>query len=250
MSDFKMADDLQKKQMIVSAATGNTSDVMISRDTCIKELGFDPNVEYKNNESYLKKLIELKTKEFEGMAEAQGAGSIINALFAADAQMENQKRTEMHQSNVNDERQKQSEQFKQQNAEATVQDAQQQNLPQNVDLPTLIYMLTSRFAKLAQSDATEFKIRMLGMKQSMPAMYNEVFRNLQEMHLIAADLLPDLKMAQKETPGQIPQNQQGDVSSMDPGEQTPLAGVAKVNSEIMAEPLPEQRPPNSPQAGI
>lgn len=203
MSDFKMADDLQKKQMIVSAATGSPAETMISSDTAIKELGFDPNTEYENNQARLKKMIELKTKEAEGMAEAQGAGSVINAMFAADAQMENQKRVEMHQKNISTERQKESEHFKEQNAKATEDDIKNQNLPKEIDIPTLIYTLTSRFARLAQNDPTEFKIRMLGMKQSMPSMYNEVFRNLQEMNLIAADLLPDLQVAQKETPGKF-----------------------------------------------
>jgi hypothetical protein len=257
MADFKMADDLQKKQMMVNAAMGPTSDALISRPTAIKELGFDPDVEYDNNQAYLKKIIELKTRESEGMAEAQGAGSVINALYQADAQMENQKRMEMHQKNMQMERQQDSEQFKAQNAQAAVQDTQAQNIPQNVDVPTLIYMLTARFARLAQVDQTEFKIRMLGMKQAMPALYNEVFRNLQEMNLIAADLLPDLAIAQKETPGQVPSNTQGDVTANEPPspvEQASVSGVAQVNSEqdskVVARPLPEQRPPKSDNAGI
>lgn len=255
MADFKMADDLQKKQMMVSAAMGPSSDALISRATAIKELGFDPDVEYDNQQAFLKKIIELKTQESEGMAEANGAGSIINALYQADAQMENQKRMEMHQKNMQMERQQDSEQFKQQNSQAAAEDAQVQGIPQNVDLPTLIYMLTSRFARLAQVDQTEFKIRMLGMKQAMPNLYNEVFRNLQEMNLIAADLLPDLQIAQKETPGQVPSNMQGDVTANEapsPVEQAPMSGVAAVNAEVVATPkaLPEQRPPKSESAGI
>ena len=190
------------------------------------------------------------------MAEANGAGAIINALYQADAQMENQKRVEMHQKNMQTDRQKESDKFKQDNSEAAAQDAQAQNLPKEVDLPTLIYMLTSRFARLAQSDATEFKIRMLGMKQSMPSMYIEVFRNLQEMNLIAADLLPDLQISQKETPGQIPSNVQGDVTAADTPsrvEQAPLSGVSEVNKKenVVATPkaLPEQKPPRADGTG-
>jgi len=259
MSDFKMADDLQKKQIMMTGAQGPSSDALFSRTTSIKEFGFDPDIEYENKEAELKRIIELKAKEAEGMAEANGAGSIINALYQADAQMENQKRVEMHQKNMHEARNEETEEFKQQNAEATKQDAQIQGIPQTVSLPKLIYLITSRFAKLAQVDQNEFKIRMLGMKQSMPALYSEVYRNLEEMNLIGADLLPDLALAQEKTPGQIPQNVQGDVSATEPPSTAegplPINQLEQVNAGeqgIVATPtpLPENRPPRSPKSGI
>lgn len=256
MSDFKMADDLQKKQIMMSGAAGPASDSMFSKTTAIKEFGFDPRVEYENKEAELKQTLELKTKEAEGFAEAQGAGSVINALYTADAQMENQKRVEMHQKNMQADKNAETEEFKQQNAQGVMQDVQTQNISPQVDVSKLIYIVTSRFARLATNDPTEFKIRMLGMKQAMPNMYAEVYRNLEEMNLISADLIPDLKVAQEKTPGQVPQNMQGDVSATEspsPAE-SPLSvqqlGQVNAKDGIVATPLPELRPPRSPKSGI
>lgn len=255
MADFKMADDLQKKQLMVTSAQGNPSDAMFSKTTAIKEMGFDPDIEYENKKSELKRMVEIKVQENEGMAEANGAGAIINALYQADAQMENQNRIEMHQKNKQQDMMVESEKAKQQNAEAVQSDTQNAGIPpQTIDIPKLIYLLTVRFSRLANADPNEFKARMLGLKNTMPNMYNEVYRNLKEMNVIGADLLPDLTLAQEKTPGVVPENVQGDVTAQDtpsPAE-APLSisSAGQVNSEIVATPLPQNRPPRSPNASI
>jgi hypothetical protein len=248
MADFKMADDLQKKQMLMTNASASPADAMVSRTTALKELDFDPETEYKNREAELKKQIELKTKEAEGLAEAQGAATLVNALYTADAQMENQKRVEMHQKNRQQEQDDEANKNKGQNAQAMEQDAQAAGAPQGIQLNKLIFLLTTRFARLADVDPTEFKIRLHALKQSMPTMFTEVYRNLQEMNLIKADLIPDIEKEKELTadtaPGTIAPTTQGGTTAMD--QPSPAEGQLKIQtigSEVVAKPLPEQLPP-------
>lgn len=213
MADFKMADDFQKKQLMVQVSKGNPSDTLISKTTTIEELGFDPDKEYQNKQDELKSVLELKNREAEGIAEANGAASVINALYGADANMESYKREEKHKAELEQDRQANANQQKIDNADAITEESAK--LGPNVSIPQLIHILTERFARLATSDKEEFKIRILGLKQSMPAMFGEVFRNLKEMNLIEADILPSMPEAQKHTPGQLPSNIQGDVTAED-----------------------------------
>jgi hypothetical protein len=245
MSDFKMADDLQKKQLMVNAALGSEADSLISQTTVIEELDFDPQKEYKRKEEELKRRIELRIKETEGLAEAQGAGNLISAMYQADAQMESQSRIEMHQLKNQEQRDKMNAQRSEQNSQGVVQEvdslAQQGGQsPQSIALPNLILVLTQRFARLASIDKNEFKIRMLAMKNSMPNLYEEIFTNLKEMNLIEADLAPSLATVGRFMPGQIPSNAQGDVTAETPPDPVEIGA----NPGAIAA-LPEVRPPRS-----
>jgi len=248
MSDFKMADDLSKKQMMFQTAMGNASDALVSRTTAIEELGFDPMEEYDNKKEELKKRLELQIQEAEGSAEAQGAAMIINAMYQADAQMEAQARTEKHQVITQQNRDEQHAQSSEQNAIGLQQEvgALTQNAgvnPQTISLPNLLLVVTQRFARLAAIDKNEFKIRMLAMKNSMPSLYQEIFTNMKEMNLIEADLAPALDVVSKYTPGQVPTNVQGDIYA----EQPPGASDIGASPNVLS--LPEKLPPrgvNSP----
>ena len=255
MADFKMADDLEKKRLMIQMATTMGADSIISKPTVQKELDIDPNKEYKNIQEDLKRRVELKVQEAEGAAEAQGAAAIINSLYAADAQIEGQNRLKMNQSesmakdNVEDQRQSD------QNAQGIQSEVSQlaTNVgkdPQTISLPNLILLLTQRFAKLSKIDPDEFKLRMLVMKNSTPSLYDEVYRNLKEMNMIAADTLMGVQTAETATTGQVPNYSQGNVNSNVP------PGTAEVGADPQAIPpsdnptLPEQRPPRSPKAPI
>ena len=78
------------------------------------------------------------------------------------------------------------------------------------------------------------------------------------MNLIAADLMPDLRVAQVHTPGELPTYSQGENSSgvpPTPAEQgtTPGVGVKPAGAPKPAptpNPLPQQRPPRGNNASI
>lgn len=261
MADFKMADDLQKKQMMMQDAMGDPSTSLGSRTTMQKELGLDPEKEHKLKENELKRMIEMKVKAAEGEAEAAGSAMVINAMFAADAELSNRSKAEQNDREYQATREQMSQEGKMVNAEGVAVEAQGLEAkkgyqPGTISIPNLIMIVTSRFARLAELDPNEFKIRMLAMKNSTPSLYQEVYGNLKEMNVILADTMPDLETIQKYTPGQIPSASQGDIY----GEQQPGPAEAGADTGIVAEPeqrplstqppLPEQRPPRSPSAGI
>ncbi len=248
MSDFKMADDLQKKQMMLRDAAGDPSTSLISRTTMQKELGLDPEKEYSLKEQELKKMIEMKVKSAEGEAEAAGGATVVNAMYAADAELANRSKLEQNEREYHETREKMYKEQQEINAENVMAEAAQAEQsqgykPGTISIPNLIMILTSRFARLAEMNPNEFKVRMLAMKNSMPALYQEIYSNLKEMNVIMADTQPDLETVQKYTPGQIPSATQGDVY----GEQQPGPAEVGADPEVVA--LPEQRPPrtNTPQ---
>jgi len=247
MADFKMADDLQKKEMMLRDATGDPATSLISRTTMQKELGIDPEREFKLKEAELKKIIEMKVRAAEGEAEAAGSAMVINAMFEADAQLASQSKQDQNNREYQMSRDMAMQNAQQQNAQGVEQDARKLEKETGykmgtVSIPNLIMILTSRFARLAEMDPTEFKIRMLAMKNSTPSLYQEIYQNLKEMNVIVADTTPDIKMVQKYTPGQIPSASQGDIY----GDQPP--GEAEVGLDIAA--IPEQKPPRSENAQI
>ena len=255
MSDFKMADDLEKKKMMLDAARGKSSEAFISRKTATKEIGFDPSEEFKNKTEELKEIMELMAREAEGSAEAQGAGTIISAGYQADAEMENKDRLEMHDRESQARRDEEFQAQSDENAAGVEQEVtdlatQTGKSPDMISLPNLILIMTQRFMRLAKVDVDEFKIRMLAMKNSNPSLYQEIYKNLKEMNLIEADTLPDLAEAQKMTPGELPSYNQGDQYAGEPpspAESGPNPSIIQSTGSVGGPPatLPEARPPRS-----
>jgi len=256
MADFKMADDLQKKKMIVDAAMGQASKSLISKTTVTKELGFDPEHEYEMKLKELKKNIELDIEEMEGAATAQGSAAVINGMYQADAQAANTDRLEVHDRESQSQRQDMDMQLREQSAEEIENEvavaAERKGMdPNSIPIPNLILMLTQRFAVAAKTNPEEFKMRMLIMKNSTPALYSVVYNNLKEMNLISADLQPDLQMAQKMTPGEIPTYNQGETSAEAPPNPIELNPVPEPQKkQDYNKPLPESKPPVSQNAPI
>lgn len=261
MSDFKMADDLQKKQMMMQDAMGDPATSLGSRTTMQKELGLDPEKEHKLKEQELKRIIEMRVKAAEGDAEAAGAAMVMQAAFQADAELSARSKSEMNDREYQVAREQMAQEDKMVNAEGVVAETQglearKGYAPGTISLPNLIMILTARFARLAEINPNEFKIRMLACKNSTPSLYREIYGNLKEMNVILADTAPDLEMVQKYTPGQIPNASQGDTY----GEEASSPAEAGADTGVVAEPeqrplsvqppLPEQRPPRSTGAGI
>ncbi len=250
MADFKMADDLQKKQIMVDASMRGP-DSLVSRTTATKELGFDPDTEYDNKLAELKQVVELRIRDAEGNAEAAGAGSVINAMYQADAQLVNQTRLETNSQQQQQQRDAFKEEAKAENSgdldqEVAAAEQSKGYEPGTMSLPQLIMLVTQRFAKLAQFDEGEFKIRMLAMKNGMPALYKEVYNNLKEMNLIKADLIPDMPTVEKYMPGQVPTYTQGDTYAEEPPSPSEIVAAPSTYDKV----LPEARPPVSPNAPI
>jgi len=244
-----MADDLKKKEMMMKNAGEDPATSLISRTTMQKELGLDPNKEYNLKEQELKHMIELKVKSAEGEAEAQGTATVINAMYMADAELANRSKSEKNEREFQEEREKALADQKSMNAEGVAQETEQISSQKGIDatkisIPNLIMTVTSRFARLAEINPNEFKVRMLAMKNSMPSLFLEVVNNLKEMNVILADTTPDLETVQKYTPGQIPSAAQGDTYSEEP----PSPAEAGADPSVSA--LPEQRPPRGPSTQI
>jgi hypothetical protein len=247
MSDFKMADDMQRKSMVINASSGSVADSLLSKETAIKELGFDPTTEMEAKHRELKKIIELGIEEQEGMAEAQGAASIVNAMYRADSEINYGKKMDKNEQELAAEQDLMRRNEKSQNAYGIQEEVQQQFGNQNVSLPVLVMAITKRFVALANTNPEEFKLRMLIMKNSMPSMYNEVSKNLKEANLIKADLIPDMDAVNKYTPGQIPSNSQGDVKAGDPP--SPVESgmdVAEMQKSVVAVPVSKPENPVRP----
>jgi len=256
MSDFKMADDLEKKKMMLDASRGRSSESLVSRDSATKELGFDPKEEYEKKLKELKKNIELAIIESEGVAEAQGSASVINASYQADAQISNKDRLDMYDRESQEKRDEALQAESEENSASVEQEVyglsgKKGQDQRQISIPNLILIMTNRFRRLAEIDKGEFKIRMLAMKNSMPSLYKEVYKNLKEMNVIAADVMPDLEQAQKSTPGEIPSYMQGEQTGSDaPTASEQGSDPSVIEPSMNGNPLPEARPPRSKTAPI
>ena len=257
MSDFKMADDLQKKRLVVDAAMGEASKTLISKTTVTKELGFDPEQEYQLKLKEMKKNIELAIEEMEGAATAQGSAAVVNAMYQADAQAANADRLEVHDRESQGKREEVDMQMHEESAGAIAEEVaiaagRKGMSPESIPTPNLILMLTQRFAIAAKANPEEFKMRMLIMKNTMPALYGEVYNNLKELNIISADLQPDLQLAQKATPGELPTYNQGGVTAEAPPSLAEVGAAAQPNitGNNYNKLLPEAKPPVSQNAPI
>ena len=259
MEDFKMADDLDKKKLMIQLADQQGSDAMISKPTIMRELALDPDKEYQYIQEDLKKRFELKVQEAEGLAEAQGAGAVINALCAADAQIAQEKRIESNQNEAAQKRDVENRQASEQNVQGVIQDvstlaASKGTNPATISVPNLIMLLTQRFMRLGNYDVNEFKIRMLIMKNTTPALYEEVYKNLKQAHLIALDTIPELQIIDKvlsrvnSQQGVVPQYSQGNDTAETPA--TPSSAGSSLNAANEIKGLPEARPPRSSHGNI
>ena len=252
MADFKMADDLEKKRIMIQSAMQPSGETLISKPTVQKELDLDPEVEYKNIQEDLKRRVELKITEAEGAAEAQGAATIIGALYGADAQIEQSRRLEMGQNESQKKRDQVDQKATEQNAAGVQQEvagmaSQKGYTPQGISIPNLILLLTQRFARLASVNPDEFSLRLLAMKNSTPSLYEEVYRNLKEMGLIKADIMPAIT-AQNTISGQIPTDSQSGLTAETPS--SPAASGANPAVINQGPGLPEAAPPRSAASPI
>jgi len=255
MSDFKMADDLAKKKMVVEAAMGTPSKSLISKSTVIKELGFDPELEYESKLKELKRNIELMIEEMEGASTAHGAASVVNAMYQADAEAANRDRLETHDRESQGKKEEIDMQIHEENATEIKNEVAMLAQKKGVDAdqiatPTLILMFTQRFAVLATTNKDEFKMRMLIMKNVMPALYQEVYNNLKELNLIEADLQPNLEVTQKMTPGEIPVYSQGEIGADTPPSISEVGAEPKGINKDYNKQLPDAKPPVSQNAPI
>lgn len=240
MSNFKMADDIQQKKLVLDMAAGDQP--MISKETAISEIGFDPKNEYNKILEEGKKAMELVRERLISQAEIQGESMIVNSIFQADAENALKNRTEY---NLRKEQQDKMEyEFGEEQEQAANVTQEMGELakayqmhPQQINIKEMLKSFTQQLYILLNSDPKEFAFKMIKLKNDMPTTYGVVYNNLREMNVINADLTPNLQTAQEETPGELPQNVQGDVNAETP----PTAAEQGASDEIKN--LPEQRPP-------
>jgi len=257
MSDFKMADDMQKKEMIMRATLTSAANALISKSTMTKEFGFDPQKEYELKLKELAQATELLIREAEGNAEASGAATVINAMYGANAQVVERERLELKEREMVSKRNDEDRKRNQESAQYVAQEVDALGTtkgyqPGTISTLNFIMLLTQRFSHLIITDPNEFKLRMLVMKNTMPSLYEVIYNNLKEMNVITADLSTDLAMAQKYTPGELPTFQQGDVSAVSESNPSEAGGTpGAVNSELAYDKsLPEAKPPTSPNSPV
>lgn len=240
MVAFKMADDATQKQLIVQAASGPSSQRLISQETVIKELGYDPEKEYRLKNKELKASLDMFVSEQVGQARGAGEAGIISAIFQADAQAENNNRVQMRERQAIGEQQKaeMSQKDDQSNQVAEEVSALANGLginPDGISIPNILTVVTENLVTLSHNDQNRFAQIMLRIKNSYPNVYQIVYNNIKEINAIKADASPDLKDVQKYTPGEIPVNAQGGVSAETESDPVESGGLAPA--------APEQKPP-------
>lgn len=243
MSDFKMADDINQKQLLLKASEGSPATAVVSKTTMTQELGLDPEKEYNNRKAELQKSIELLTQEKEGFAEADGSASVINAIFQADAQAENQNRLQMRERQAIGEQQK-AEQFQKEEESAGVEEeilhiASGIGIdPSNINPANVLMIITQKANKLRGANPDMYAEYLLQLKNSYPNVFTVVFNNLKELNTIKADSTPNMETVQKYTPGEVPTYTQGGISS--DSESSPVEGGVDMSKQN-----PVQKPPQS-----
>jgi hypothetical protein len=231
MTPFKMADDIQRKTMLLQASSGAPSNRVVSRSTALSELDIQPDEEFKKIMDEAAQSIELRIEEMEGEATASGKAGVIQQRYGADGQVEyNNKMYSAEQ----DARNNHNKSSMRESAANSANIGREMGGIQQYSVQQIVMMLTQRFSSLAKMSPEEFTMRMFVMSKTMPATYSEVYKNLKEMGLIEADLLANIPQM---VPG-IP---------VDGGETTQDAGIAGPEQQ---QSLPEQLPPRSPTAGI
>jgi hypothetical protein len=93
MADFKMADDVQKKQLITNLKQLGD----ISSTTLLKELGFEFDEEIQRMIKEVDMKHELNEKMQESVTDIQGRGQVTNARYGSEAQIEAERTLQMFQ---------------------------------------------------------------------------------------------------------------------------------------------------------
>lgn len=246
MVSFKMADDATQKQLMFQASTGTPSNKAVSTDTFLKEMGLDPEKEYELKQKELSRSLEMFVTEQVGNARGTGEAAIINAIFQADAQAENNNRLQMRERQAIGEQQKAEQAQKDEQSQVIYEEigALANGLginPENLNMSNILTVITERLIALQKSNIDTFSQVMLRIKNSYPNVYQIVYNNIREVNVIKADTAPDLNTAQRFTPGEIPVYNQGGTtadSGADPIEQGGPAPAAVKQA-------PEQKPPRS-----
>lgn len=81
-TEFKMADDIQRKQMVVQLNAAQK----ISDETLLTELGFDHAKEMKKIRGQIDKQMELQEMQMKAQAKAQGESQILSVKYQTQAQ--------------------------------------------------------------------------------------------------------------------------------------------------------------------
>jgi hypothetical protein len=189
MTKFKMADDIQRKTMLLQAATGSPSQRVVSRTTALAELDIQPDEERKKIMDEAAHSIELRIEEMEGEATAGGKAGLIQQRYGADGQIEYNNKMYTAEKDAREHHNKSSIRD---SAEKSADVGIEMGGIRQYSVQQIVMMLTQRFSALAKMSPEEFTIRMLIMSKTMPSTYGEVYKNLKEMSLISGDLLSNI----------------------------------------------------------
>jgi hypothetical protein len=232
MSKFKMADEMSKVSLMANLASAPPADRKVSGTTVVEELGLDPKIERKNIEDEINNATKLMIRSSEISAIAQGNASLINSRYNADSQAEYNMR--------NDSNYQKYQEIKAKNDNLAL-DKKYNDIrrevggTENISIPQVLMNVTIRMQQIASIAPEEFKGRMLVIKNTMPNLYSEIYKNLTEMNVIAGDLLGNVPQPTQEQP---------------PEQSQPPSGQDQPIGQAMPQPLPEQRPPRSDNAQI
>ena len=241
-ADFKMADDIQKKQVLVNMASQDGPGKKVSDDSLLSEFGLDAQTEYNKMEKELKRKLSLHQDWALRQAEIEGKAGALSALYQKNAELENTLLDQNFQRESDRSMRKQSDEFKQGLMQQAAGEAKFINVPLN----KLVNQWSAHLAMVGDANPNQQKIIMFKIKQAMPALFQVILENLKEMNALKFELHPEessaftSKMTQQVVPSGATTGAGGEPITAEtpptPGEETSPASIR---------PNPEQKAPKS-----
>lgn len=254
-TSFKMADDVQMKQLMVNLNQQEGSRKKISDDTLLADFGIDNMKEYKKIQDEIRLLAGIEKKYQLTNAEIQGRVQYILNMFGAESQMEGVRLQQKSEKDISSEMAEEKMMMDDQASKAAKGELRRvvgkKETKGGIELSHLINDFTIQFAQLGRMDPEMQKEKLFLLKQSMPNLFSVVFENLKEMNLMGFELTPEL-MTEFQDPktgmSQVPTATQGGTSP----QQLPGSGEKqKANKSTLTniKSNPQQKPPRGPAGG-
>ena len=178
MREFKMADDMQMKQLLLSLAQMNK----VSDKTLLAEFGKDALDEAKLIEQQMNRTMGLQEKQQLYQAQAQGEASLVSTKYQIKAQ------EAMQQAQMKQQQEMQGQMAAQQQQAMAQQQMQGQQPPQSVDVLELADAYAKKISNMAPHDQAAV---LQQMQQRMPQLHDVVQQKMGMQNAMAQEPLPE-----------------------------------------------------------
>jgi len=252
-TSFKMADDVQVKQLMLQMNQAPGSQKKISDETLMSEFGISSKEELDKIRKEMKILAGVE-REFQiAQAEINGKVQYVLGLFNAQAGNEAQKLQLKLQKKSQQEQLEEKMQGDDQTAQVAAEElSKQTGKTDGVELSQLVNQFTLQFAQLGKIDPETQKEKLFILKQTMPNLFMVIFENLKELNLIGFELTPEI-LSQFINPktglAEVPDATQGGTTPMQqPGAAETMPTANAKTSALVSSP-PEQKQPKGESDG-